>query len=178
MRITTNVFWVACAIAIAAMAWRIFRPVQRPEVSRIQNAVMRQDTAAKAARRNTDSVSRVLAVARQKAVSRTTLVLTRLDTAKRLISDSSAKQEALRAELERTVAVVDSLIIDVEAERAATMRLQDAFERERAEMRLALQYRDSLINILTPAQCRWCITRKQAFVAGAIAAAVGLAILR
>lgn len=139
---------------------------------------MRQDTAARAARRNTDSVSRSLTVARQKAVHRATIVQTRLDTAKRLIRDSGAKQEALRAELERTVAVVESLTVDVEAERAEVIRLQEAFERERAELRLGLQYRDSLIQILTPAPCRWCMTPMQAFVAGAVAAAVGIAILR
>lgn len=170
--------WTACAVVVAAMAWYALRPVPSAAVSRLQDAVTRQQDTIRTAKARTDTAIAAVAVARLRAVKRDTLVRARLDTAKRLISDSSAKQEALRAELKSVVAQVDSLLVEVAEERAAADRMRDAFERERMALRQGLQYRDSLIHVLTPVDCRWCLSRTQAFVAGAVVTAVGIALIR
>lgn len=76
------------------------------------------------------------------------------------------------------MAQVDSLLIEVAEERAAADRMREAFDRERVALQQGLQYRDSLINVMTPTECRWCLTRTQAFVAGAVVTAVGIALIR
>lgn len=177
--LTTNNALRACAaLALGIMAWYLLRPVTPPAVSRLQSAISRQQDTIRIAKARTDTAVAAVDAARFKAVRRDTLLRARLDTAKRLISDSSAKQEALRAELVSVVAQVESLTVELATERAATDRMRTLFLQERTAMQKGLQYRDSLIYVMTPRDCRWCLSRKQAFVAGVVVTAVGIALLR